>query len=77
MAANEIIWFGDSLVTLYHTIPNILNIEQYNQVGCHFCSLPGCSSCTYLVSEMTWTPLKAKGHIGMTSFLTFCLYGAI
>ena len=23
MAANEIIWFGDSLVTLYHTIPEI------------------------------------------------------
>ena len=29
MAANEIIWFGDSLVTLYHTIP-----EKMYQYSC-------------------------------------------
>ena len=28
MAANEIIWFGDSLVTLYHTIPKYFDIAM-------------------------------------------------
>ena len=31
MAANEIIWFGDSLVHLYHTIPEIF--IQYTKSG--------------------------------------------
>ena len=31
MAANEIIWFGDSLVHLYHTIPNTLSKPRWEE----------------------------------------------